>query len=96
MKLLKLIINIVMMLGAMVAFVSNKRHVLLALLSLEYAVLLHMYGFSCLSSIDGSLSYLLLIYMTFAVGESVLGLSVLTFMVRSYGNDYVSSIFPLW
>nr|UWI72002.1 NADH dehydrogenase subunit 4L [Neuroctenus yunnanensis] len=85
-----------MIISAMIAFVSNKRHVLLALLSLEYAVLLHIYGFSCLSSIDASLSYLLLIYLTFAVGEAALGLSVLTFMIRSHGNDYVSSIFPLW
>uniref|UniRef100_UPI0031F426F6 NADH dehydrogenase subunit 4L n=1 Tax=Yangiella montana TaxID=3141511 RepID=UPI0031F426F6 len=89
-------INIIMMVSAMVSFVSNKRHILLALISLEYAVLLHIYGFSCLSSMDASLSYLLLIYMTFAVGEGVLGLSVLTHMIRMHGNDYVSSIFPLW
>nr|YP_010354980.1 NADH dehydrogenase subunit 4L [Brachyrhynchus triangulus]UOG86759.1 NADH dehydrogenase subunit 4L [Brachyrhynchus triangulus]UPL65814.1 NADH dehydrogenase subunit 4L [Brachyrhynchus triangulus] len=89
-------LNIIMLTGGLMSFGFNMRHVLLSLLSLEYLVLLHVYGFSLISFMDGSFSYLLLIFLTFAVSEGVLGLSVLVLMMRGHGNDLMSSMSPLW
>nr|UPL66046.1 NADH dehydrogenase subunit 4L [Arbanatus sp.] len=89
-------LSIFMLFSGFISFVSNKRHVLLALFSLEYVVLLNVYGFCNICTFSDSLGYLLLIYLVFAVSEGVLGLTVLAFMVRMHGNDYVSSLSPLW
>nr|YP_008757552.1 NADH dehydrogenase subunit 4L [Brachyrhynchus hsiaoi]ADQ64015.1 NADH dehydrogenase subunit 4L [Brachyrhynchus hsiaoi] len=96
MKLLKLIINLFMLVGGLLSYVFNKRHVLLSLLSLEYLVLLHIYGVSLISLSDGSMSYLILIFLAMMVSEAVLGLAVLVLMMRNYGNDLLSSMSPLW
>nr|WRY72483.1 NADH dehydrogenase subunit 4L [Aguriahana wutyshana] len=72
-----------------------RKHILLCLISLEFVVLslLLMTLMYCLM-LDYTF-YLYLIMMTFYVCEGVLGLSILVYMIRCHGNDYLSSMF-LW
>nr|YP_010545628.1 NADH dehydrogenase subunit 4L [Tabanus pleskei]UYG48385.1 NADH dehydrogenase subunit 4L [Tabanus pleskei] len=73
--------------GVMV-FVSNRKHLLSTLLSLEFMVLslflllfiyLNLYNFE---------SFFSMVFLTFSVCEGALGLSVLVSMIRTHGNDY--------
>nr|YP_010035029.1 NADH dehydrogenase subunit 4L [Parazyginella tiani]QOX09873.1 NADH dehydrogenase subunit 4L [Parazyginella tiani] len=72
-----------------------RKHILLCLISLEFVVLslLIMILISCL--MFNYSFYLYLIMMTFYVCEGVLGLSILVYMIRCHGNDYLLSMF-LW
>nr|YP_010582879.1 NADH dehydrogenase subunit 4L [Uzeldikra longiprocessa]UGN61299.1 NADH dehydrogenase subunit 4L [Uzeldikra longiprocessa] len=79
----------------MFSFIYVRKHILLCLISLEFIVislLLMVYDF-CLM-FDNSY-YIYLVMMTFYVCEGVMGLSVMVTMIRSYGNDYLNSMF-LW
>nr|YP_010583086.1 NADH dehydrogenase subunit 4L [Hiratettix distanti]YP_010583100.1 NADH dehydrogenase subunit 4L [Hiratettix malaisei]UGN61532.1 NADH dehydrogenase subunit 4L [Hiratettix distanti]UGN61546.1 NADH dehydrogenase subunit 4L [Hiratettix malaisei] len=72
-----------------------RKHILLCLISLEFVVLslLLILLFYCMM-FDYTF-YLYLVMMTFYVCEGVLGLSILVYMIRCHGNDYLSSMF-LW
>lgn len=73
-------------------FCSTHKHLLLSLLRLEYIVLS---AFICLflTIINyGHEIYLSIIFLVFTVCEGALGLSILVSLVRSQGNDYLSSI----
>nr|ABF51681.1 NADH dehydrogenase subunit 4L [Stomoxys calcitrans]AMH85392.1 NADH dehydrogenase subunit 4L [Stomoxys calcitrans] len=72
-------------------FVSNRKHLLSMLLSLEYIVLslffllfiyLNMYMFE---------NFFSMMFLTFSVCEGALGLSILVSMIRTHGNDYFQS-----
>nr|YP_010583113.1 NADH dehydrogenase subunit 4L [Opamata lipcowa]UGN61559.1 NADH dehydrogenase subunit 4L [Opamata lipcowa] len=72
-----------------------RKHILLCLLSLEFVVLsllLTIFIF-CLSFKYSF--YMYLIMMTFFVCEGALGLSILVYMIRCHGNDYLMGMF-LW
>nr|YP_003433950.1 NADH dehydrogenase subunit 4L [Siphlonurus immanis] len=72
-------------------FVSSRKHLLATLLSLEFIVLsLYVFLFSYLSNL-GSELYFSMVFLTFAVCEGALGLSVLVSMIRTHGNDYFQS-----
>nr|QZZ18356.1 NADH dehydrogenase subunit 4L [Sobrala sp. SL-2021a] len=72
-----------------------RKHILLCLISLEFLVLslLIMIMIYCLFFTNSM--YLYMLMMTFYVCEGVLGLSILVYMIRCYGNDYLNS-FGLW
>nr|UFK32186.1 NADH dehydrogenase subunit 4L [Limassolla emmrichi] len=72
-----------------------RKHILLCLISLEFLVLVLLTLTLIYCLMYEYNFYLYLIMMTFYVCEGVLGLSVLVFMIRSHGNDYLSSMF-LW
>nr|UPL65955.1 NADH dehydrogenase subunit 4L [Mystilus priamus] len=77
----------------LLSFSSLRKHLLLTLLSLEYLVLcMYIFFVDYICTFMGDM-YLLLIFLTFSVCEGVLGLSILVTMIRSYGNDYVNSLF---
>nr|YP_009491530.1 NADH dehydrogenase subunit 4L [Musca sorbens]AWI48594.1 NADH dehydrogenase subunit 4L [Musca sorbens]QAB45354.1 NADH dehydrogenase subunit 4L [Musca sorbens] len=72
-------------------FVSNRKHLLSMLLSLEYIVLslflllfvyLNMYNYE---------NFFSMMFLTFSVCEGALGLSILVSMIRTHGNDYFQS-----
>nr|AVN68340.1 NADH dehydrogenase subunit 4L [Amazonina sp. Z256E] len=72
-------------------FSSNRKHLLITLLSLEFLVLvgycmmyIYMMGY-------GYELYFLMIFLTFSVCEGSLGLSILVSMIRMYGNDYFNT-----
>nr|AVN67934.1 NADH dehydrogenase subunit 4L [Parcoblatta fulvescens] len=69
-------------------FSSNRKHLLVTLLSLEFIVLiLYMILYIYLNMFNYEL-FFNMIFLTFSVCEGALGLSILVSMIRSYGNDY--------
>nr|WKU84114.1 NADH dehydrogenase subunit 4L [Rhinoprosopa nasuta] len=79
-----------MMMGVFI-FISNRKHLLSMLLSLEYIVLSLFYLLFIYLNMLNFESYFCMIFMTFMVCEGVLGLSILVSMIRMYGNDYFQS-----
>nr|QHD47883.1 NADH dehydrogenase subunit 4L [Sinacroneuria dabieshana] len=72
-------------------FVSKRKHLLLTLLSLEFMVLsLFMILFIFLMNMSYEL-FFSMVFLTFAVCEGALGLSVLVSMIRTHGDDYFKS-----
>nr|UPX88430.1 NADH dehydrogenase subunit 4L [Exorista larvarum] len=75
----------------MFTFVSNRKHLLSMLLSLEYIVLsLFLLLFIYLNMIDYE-NFFSMMFLVFSVCEGALGLSVLVSMIRTHGNDYFQS-----
>nr|YP_010895245.1 NADH dehydrogenase subunit 4L [Psilota anthracina]WJW73810.1 NADH dehydrogenase subunit 4L [Psilota anthracina] len=72
-------------------FISNRKHLLSMLLSLEYIVLSLFYLLFIYLNMMNYENYFSMVFMTFSVCEGVLGLSILVSMIRSYGNDYFQS-----
>nr|YP_010895024.1 NADH dehydrogenase subunit 4L [Callicera aenea]WJW73537.1 NADH dehydrogenase subunit 4L [Callicera aenea] len=73
------------------SFISNRKHLLSMLLSLEYIVLFLFYLLFIYLNMLNYESYFSMVFMTFSVCEGVLGLSILVLMIRSFGNDYFQS-----
>nr|YP_010411452.1 NADH dehydrogenase subunit 4L [Meliboeus sinae]URN73098.1 NADH dehydrogenase subunit 4L [Meliboeus sinae] len=80
----------------LLVFCSKRKHLLLALLSLEYLVLT-LYFFIMISSYYfGYEFFFSMIFLTLTVCEGALGLSVLVSLIRTHGNDYFKSFSVLW
>nr|UOU85327.1 NADH dehydrogenase subunit 4L [Cordilura albipes] len=72
-------------------FISNRKHLLSMLLSLEYIVLsLFILLFIYLSMLNYE-NFFSMMFLTFTVCEGALGLSILVSMIRTHGNDYFQS-----
>nr|UJG45315.1 NADH dehydrogenase subunit 4L [Anthomyia procellaris] len=72
-------------------FVSNRKHLLSMLLSLEYIVLsLFLLLFIYLNMLNYE-NFFSMMFLTFSVCEGALGLSILVSMIRTHGNDYFQS-----
>lgn len=88
---LYLIISIFVFLIACIVFVSNRKHLLITLLRLEYIILrLFLFLFIYLN-INIMEIYFLIIFLVFRVCEGVLGLSILVSIIRTHGNNYFQS-----
>nr|YP_010998227.1 NADH dehydrogenase subunit 4L [Penthetria simplicipes]WPM86384.1 NADH dehydrogenase subunit 4L [Penthetria simplicipes] len=75
----------------LISFISNRKHLLSILLSLEFIVLsLYLYLFLFLMLMNFELFFLMM-FLTFSVCEGALGLSILVLMIRSHGNDFFQS-----
>nr|YP_010596274.1 NADH dehydrogenase subunit 4L [Taxigramma karakulensis]WAJ60519.1 NADH dehydrogenase subunit 4L [Taxigramma karakulensis] len=82
--------SIFFMMG-MFIFVSNRKHLLSMLLSLEYMVLsLFLLLFIFLNLLNYE-NFFSMMFLTFSVCEGALGLSILVSMIRTHGNDYFQS-----
>nr|YP_010736643.1 NADH dehydrogenase subunit 4L [Bannacoris arboreus]AVJ52520.1 NADH dehydrogenase subunit 4L [Bannacoris arboreus]WEM32394.1 NADH dehydrogenase subunit 4L [Bannacoris arboreus] len=76
----------------LIVFCSLRKHILLALLALEFIVLLvYLMVFLTMFNMGYEL-YFSLIFLIFSVCESALGLSILVNMVRVQGNDNLYSM----
>nr|AVE15541.1 NADH dehydrogenase subunit 4L [Mantidae JZ-2017] len=72
-------------------FTSKRKHLLVTLLSLEFIVLiLFILLYYYLLMMWGEL-YMTMFFLTFAVCEGALGLSILVSIIRTHGNDYFNS-----
>jgi NADH-ubiquinone oxidoreductase chain 4L len=72
-------------------FCSDRRHLLITLLRLEFIVLvlfLVMYYYLCSFNYE---LYLVVVFLVFSVCEGSLGLSISVSIIRRYGNDYYQS-----
>lgn len=84
-------IPVLVFIGGIIAFISNRKHLLSILLSLEFIVLgLFLLLFIFLSYYNSGGSFSIL-FLTFTVCEGALGLSLLVSLIRSHGNDYFQS-----
>lgn len=72
----------------LIVFVSNRKHLLITLLRLEFIILI-LYGviFMCLNLLNYEYYYRI-VFLTFRVCEGSLGLSILVSLIRTHGNDY--------
>lgn len=72
-------------------FISNRKHLLATLLRLEFIVLsLYSLLFIYLLGLGFEI-YFTIVFLTFAVCEGALGLSILVSIIRTHGNDYFQS-----
>nr|UGB90514.1 NADH dehydrogenase subunit 4L [Leptomantella tonkinae] len=72
-------------------FCSKRKHLLMTLLSLEFIVLtLFIMLYFYVMRMSGEL-YITMFFLSFAVCEGALGLSILVSMIRTHGNDYFNS-----
>uniref|UniRef100_A0AAU8G9T8 NADH-ubiquinone oxidoreductase chain 4L n=1 Tax=Metaurus sp. 1 YLZ-2024a TaxID=3230283 RepID=A0AAU8G9T8_9HEMI len=70
-----------------------RSHFLMCLLALEFMVLIlffFLYYFFYYFLFD---LFFLIIFLVFSVCEGVIGLSLLVFLIRSVGNDYLTNNF---
>nr|QGU83702.1 NADH dehydrogenase subunit 4L [Eysarcoris aeneus] len=80
------------MFSGVIVFCSTRKHLLLSLLNLEYMVLCVFLILTLFMMNYGYELYFSMIFLVFTVCEGALGLSILVKMVRSQGNDYLSSL----
>nr|ASY98583.1 NADH dehydrogenase subunit 4L [Camelomantis moultoni] len=75
----------------LLVFSSKRKHLLMTLLSLEFIVLvLFIILYYYVVVMSGEL-YLTMFFLSFAVCEGALGLSILVSMIRTHGNDFFNS-----
>nr|YP_009755828.1 NADH dehydrogenase subunit 4L [Harpalus pensylvanicus]QIQ23152.1 NADH dehydrogenase subunit 4L [Harpalus pensylvanicus] len=92
MYMINTLVYIFMFFIGMMVFSSKRKHLLLMLLSLEFIILsIYMLMFIYLSMFDYEY-YFSMMYLTFCVCESVLGLSILVSLIRTHGNDFFFSM----
>nr|YP_010415043.1 NADH dehydrogenase subunit 4L [Agrilus ornatus]URW97764.1 NADH dehydrogenase subunit 4L [Agrilus ornatus] len=72
-------------------FCSNRKHLLLTLLSLEFIVLSLYLLMTLVLNLYSFEYFLLMVFLTFSVCEGALGLSILVSLIRTHGNDYFQS-----
>nr|AIY61941.1 NADH dehydrogenase subunit 4L [Rugitermes sp. A TB-2014] len=72
-------------------FSSNRKHLLITLLSLEFIVLIIFTTICFYLSLFSYEFYFLMLFLVFSVCEGSLGLSILVSMIRGFGNDYFQS-----
>ncbi len=88
---LYLIFPVVMFLFGCLVFISNRKHLLVTLLRLEYIILslfLLLFIYLNFNLIE---IYFLILFLTFRVCEGALGLAILVSIIRTHGNNYFQS-----
>nr|YP_010952718.1 NADH dehydrogenase subunit 4L [Trapezia guttata]WMQ53138.1 NADH dehydrogenase subunit 4L [Trapezia guttata] len=86
-SVMKVIISFIMVMSGLWSFVNYYKHLLNALLSLEFMTLGVFWLMSMqLSAMSGEM-YFTLFFLTLAACEGALGLTLLVVAVRSHGND---------
>nr|VFU78602.1 NADH dehydrogenase subunit 4l [Proasellus margalefi] len=71
-----------------ISFISNSKHLLVALISLEYMVLMVF----ATMVIFHQVTMLMLAFLTISVCEGALGLSILVIFTQTYGSDSLDSM----
>nr|QJF72856.1 NADH dehydrogenase subunit 4L [Nephus includens] len=87
---------IIMFFSGVLNFCLKRKHLLLMLLSLEFIVLV-LFFLIYLYLLNFNFEYYFsMVFITFSVCESVLGLSLLVSLIRSHGSDYFYMFNILW
>nr|AVW86211.1 NADH dehydrogenase subunit 4L [Pisione sp. YZ-2018] len=82
---------------AIVSMISQRSHILMALLSLEAMILGITYSVLMFSAtLNSSEMFISLIILTFGACEASLGLACLVSMARTFGNDKIASSSLSW
>lgn len=82
---------IILVILGIFCFVSNRKHLLSILLSLEFIVLILFFLLFIYLNLISYENYFRIIFLTFSVCEGALGLSILVSIIRTHGNDYFQS-----
>ena len=83
-----LIFYILIFIFRLMVFVSNRKHLLITLLSLEFIVLvIYLFIYVNLNFLNYDYFYSI-VFLTFRVCEGALGLSIIVSLIRTHGNDY--------
>nr|YP_002317254.1 NADH dehydrogenase subunit 4L [Symphylella sp. YG-2006]ABQ01740.1 NADH dehydrogenase subunit 4L [Symphylella sp. YG-2006] len=77
--------------GGIYSFTSNRRHILMSLMSLEFISMMLFLMLMINFSFGGFDAYLGVIYLAFSACEGAFGLGVIVFVVRGFGNDLFSA-----
>lgn len=77
--------------SGVIVFVSNRKHLLVTLLRLEFIVLRLFLFLFIILRIYNYESFFSIIFLVFRVREGALGLSILVSIIRTHGNDYFQS-----
>nr|ASY97915.1 NADH dehydrogenase subunit 4L [Pseudocreobotra wahlbergii] len=86
-----LMMSYFMLLVGLWVFSSKRKHLLMTLLSLEIIVLiLFMMMYYYVGMMSGEM-YVTMFFLSFAVCEGALGLSILVSMIRTHGNDFFNT-----
>nr|QNV11690.1 NADH dehydrogenase subunit 4L [Phyllodromia melanocephala] len=85
------ILPIFMFFAGVLVFVSNRKHLLSMLLSLEFIVLSLFFFLVIYLNYMNFEMFFSMMFLVFSVCEGALGLSILVSMIRSHGNDYFQS-----
>nr|AYQ19000.1 NADH dehydrogenase subunit 4L [Ptilodactylidae sp. 3 ACP-2013] len=93
--LMYLISFLCMFLAGLLSFSLKTQHILLMLLSIEFSImsLYYLMFIFLIMAEDCSFS---MVFLTMAVCEAALGLSLMVAIVRSHGNDYFRGFSVLW
>nr|UPL65723.1 NADH dehydrogenase subunit 4L [Enoplops sibiricus] len=83
---------IFMFFSGVLVFSSTRKHLLMTLFSLEYLVLVIFLTLFIFLLTFGFELYFIMVFLVFSVCEGALGLGVLVNMIRSHGNDLLSSM----
>nr|YP_010463262.1 NADH dehydrogenase subunit 4L [Ischnodemus noctulus]UUJ37786.1 NADH dehydrogenase subunit 4L [Ischnodemus noctulus] len=86
----------IMFISGIFMFCSLRKHLLIVLFSIEYMVIVLFFMFFLYLMLFGFEVYFLLIFLVFSVCEGALSLSILVNLIRSHGNDYISSFSSMW
>nr|UPL65464.1 NADH dehydrogenase subunit 4L [Cymus sp.] len=84
-----------MFFSGLILFCYMHNHLLIVLFSLEFLVIVIFLLFFLFLLSFGFELYYTLIFLVFSVCEGALGLGVLVNMIRSHGNDLLSSLSTL-
>ena|ERR1700704_4201126 len=76
---------------ACLVFISNRKHLLITLLRLEYIILSLLLLLFIFININIIEIYFLIVFLVFRVCEGALGLSILVSIIRTHGNNYFQS-----
>nr|YP_010691299.1 NADH dehydrogenase subunit 4L [Drosophila nebulosa]WBU93949.1 NADH dehydrogenase subunit 4L [Drosophila nebulosa] len=85
------ILPMILLILGLFCFVSNRKHLLSMLLSLEFIVLMLFFLLFIYLNLLNYENYFSMMFLTFSVCEGALGLSILVSMIRTHGNDYFQS-----
>nr|YP_009471703.1 NADH dehydrogenase subunit 4L [Altiverruca navicula]AVI15458.1 NADH dehydrogenase subunit 4L [Altiverruca navicula] len=72
-------------------FISNRKHLMNMLISMEYIVLSLFFAIFLVVMSLGLEAFVLLMFLVASVCEGSLGLSLMVGIVRSHGNDEINS-----
>lgn len=83
-----LLVYILIFIFRLIVFVSNRKHLLVTLISLEFIVLVsYLFIYIYINYINYDYFYSI-VFLTFRVCEGSLGLSIMVSLIRTHGNDY--------
>nr|AHX97819.1 NADH dehydrogenase subunit 4L [Paroligoneurus sp. QL-2014] len=88
MILLNLNISMILFMLSALMFLISYKHILINLINMEFMIMNLIFNMFMNLMIMKTNMYFLSMFLTIAVCESVMGLSILVYLINSKGNDY--------